>query len=183
MDRLPPLVTGPDLYADLTRIDRPSARRGRRHGRGVSRARCKAESRCRAEGAARALSHSIPTASRGSSAKRRCWPRSIIRTSPRSTASKSRAMRARSCWSWSTVRRWPIVSHAARCRSSEALDRRASGRRRARSGAREGHHSSRPQAGEHQDRRNGAVKVLDFGLAKAFGRSPPPMSRRRQHRR
>ena len=51
-----------------------------------------------------------------------------------------------------------------------AADREAD-RRGARSGARAGHHPSRSQAREHQAAADGAVKVLDFGLAKALAPS------------
>ena len=40
------------------------------------------------------------------------------------------------------------------------------------SGARQGHHSSRPQAGEIKIAPNGVVKVLDFGLAKVWDGAP-----------
>ena len=49
----------------------------------------------------------------------------------------------------------------------EALRDRAPDRRGARGRARQGHRPSRPEAGEHQGHADGAVKVLDFGLAKA----------------
>ena len=45
---------------------------------------------------------------------------------------------------------------------------RAADRRGARGGAREGHHPSRSEAGQHQADADGTVKVLDFGLAKAL---------------
>ena len=48
--------------------------------------------------------------------------------------------------------------------------------RRARSGARAGHHPSRSEAREHQAAADGTVKVLDFGLAKAF--EPARLGRR-----
>ena len=51
----------------------------------------------------------------------------------------------------------------------DALRDRVAGRRGARGRAREGRHPSGPEAGEHQDHaREGKVKVLDFGLAKAM---------------
>ena len=100
------------------------------------------------------------TAGAGSSAKRACSPRSIIRTSARSTGSKTRTGFARSCWSWSRARRWPTASRAARSPFDDALTHRAPDRRCARGGAREGHRAPRPEAGQHQDharrRREGA---------------------------
>ena len=99
-------------------------------------------------------------AARGSSARRGCWRRSIIRTSARSTASRTPTASARSSSSSSKgetlaerLRGGPLPVH-------EALDDRAADRRRARSGAREGHRPPRSQAGQHQDharrRREGA---------------------------
>ena len=50
----------------------------------------------------------------------------------------------------------------------EAMHDRPANRRRARSRARTGHRSPRSEAGEHQSRADGTVKVLDFGLAKSM---------------
>ena len=50
-----------------------------------------------------------------------CSPLSITRTSPRSTASKSRRRAARWCWSWSRARRWPNASRTGRSPLHEAL--------------------------------------------------------------
>ena len=67
----------------------------------------------------------------------------------------------------SKAKRWPIGSRPA----PALLDRRSArhrsaDRRRARSGAREGHRPSRSEAGQHHAHADGHVKVLDFGLAK-----------------
>ena len=79
------------------------------------------------------------------------------------------------------------ASRAGRCRSARRSDREAD-RRRARSRARAGHHPSRSETGQHQARADGSVKVLDFGLAKALGRTrrlaaPIRPTRRRSRRR
>ena len=59
---------------------------------------------------------SIPIASRDSSGKRMCSRRSIIRTSPRSTASRSRTARRLWCWSWSMGRHSQTESRSHRFR-------------------------------------------------------------------
>ena len=87
----------------------------------VYRARHQARSRRRAEDHLRTHSRSIPIASHGSSARRRCWRRSIIRTLPPSTASRTAVTRTRSCWSSWKARRWPIGSRAAPIPLDEAL--------------------------------------------------------------
>ena len=51
-----------------------------------------------------------PNAWRDSSAKRRCWPRSTIRTSGRFTGSRTAARRTRWSSNWSRARRWPSAS-------------------------------------------------------------------------
>ena len=78
------------------------------------------------------------TGSRASSAKRGCWRRSTIRTSPRSTASRRPIDTgfARWCSSWSRVRRSPSASPAAPMPLDEALPIVATDRRRARGRAR-----------------------------------------------
>ena len=58
-------------------------------GEVLSSSRYEAQARRRVENAARVASPTIPIGWRGSSARRRCSPRSITRTSRRSTASKS----------------------------------------------------------------------------------------------
>ena len=132
------------------------------------------------QGSARARSRPTRTGSLASSAKRRCSRRSIIRTSRRSTASRSRLVCARSSWSWS--RADARGSHRARADSGRrgAADRPAD-RRSARGGARAGHHPSRSQAREHQDRADGTVKVLDFGSAKAMRAAVRVIRRARSH--
>ena len=70
----------------------------------------------------------------------------------------------RSSWNWSRARR-----SRGRCRSSTSARSTRGRSRRARSRAREGHRPSRSEAGQHQGHTRRAVKVLDFGLAKATG--------------
>ena len=98
---------------------------------------------------------------RASSARRGCWPRSTIRTSARSTGSRRRTASAALVLELSKAQTLGrAAGRRGRCRSPEALDDRAPDRRRARSGAREGHRPPRSEAGQHQDhagrRREGA---------------------------
>ena len=133
-------------------------------------------------------SPSIPTGSRASSAKRRCWPRSIIRTSPRSTASKNRtALGRRSCWSWSRDRRSPIASRSGPIARRRGAADRAADRGGARSGARARDHPSRSQAREYQaaTRRHGegaGLRPREGAGAPAGTRAGDARRRRRRSR-
>ena len=91
-----------------------------------------ARTRRRAEDPPRALRRAIPTASRASSARRRRSRPSIIRTSPRSTASRSPAAGGPWSWSWSTGRTLAEIGSLAeplprptRCRWPGRLPRRS----------------------------------------------------------
>ena len=84
---------------------------------------------------------------RASSARRRCWPRSTIRTSPRSTASsetRRRALPRAGARRGRGARR--AARSAARSRFREALGSPARSRTRFRGGAREGSRPPRPEA-------------------------------------
>ena len=95
-------------------------------------------------------SRTTPHGSRVSAAKRRCSPRSTIRTSRRSTVWTRPTARSFSRWNWSRAR---TCRQAHRARTDPdrrgAPDRQAD-RRSARSRAREGDHPSRSEAGEHR---------------------------------
>ncbi len=81
-------------------------RRGR-HGRRLPRDRLEAEARGRDQGPPRGVRRATRTASPASSARRRSSPSSSTRTSPRSTASRSRAASAPSSWSSCRARTSP----------------------------------------------------------------------------
>ncbi len=62
------------------------------------------------------------------------------------------------------------ASRAGRYRSTRRMRIRETDRRRPRGRAREGHRASRPQARRTSgSRKTASVKLLDFGLAKAYG--------------
>ena len=95
----------PRLPPRTVRDHRP-ARRGRDGGR-LPGDRLEAEARGRDQGPPRGVRRATPSASPGSSARRRSWPSSSTRTSPRSTASRSRTASAPSSWSSSRARTSP----------------------------------------------------------------------------
>ena len=103
----------------------------------------------------RARSPPTPIDWRASSAKRACWPRSTTRTSARSTASR-RAADVRALV-LELVEGQTLAERIARgpLRCDGGAGDRAADRRCARGGAREGHRSSRPEAGQHQGHARG----------------------------
>ena len=121
----------------------------------VYRARdTQAQSRRRDQGAARRRSPPIPSGWRASSARRRCSPRSTIRTSRRSTASRKSsgtpALVMELVEGEDLARR---ASRAAPMPARRGARDRAADRRGARGRARAGHRPPRPQAGERQGAR------------------------------
>ncbi len=113
----------------------------------------------------------IPTARtvRARSARARVAQPSAHRRDLRRRRGRRHARRSSS--SSSRARRWRSGLRAAPLAAGRSAADRAADRRRARGGAREGHRPPRPEAGQHQDHaRRQSVKVLDFGLAKAWRR-------------
>ena len=110
----------------------------------------------------------IPSGWRASVVKRTCSPRSTIRTSPPSMASRSRARRSRSPWSSSAARVSRTVWQAGAIPVSEALDI-------ARQIA-QGLEAAHEKGIVHRDLKpanikiagDGTVKLLDFGLARGW---------------
>ena len=163
------------VSSDHTRSSRPSARAGWARSIARTTASWDATSRSRS---CRRTSQRTPSVVPASRAKPVSWLRSIIRTSARSTGSRTSMGRRRWSSSWSRARPLPIGSRAGRCRSAEAL---AIARQLAEAldAAHEnGHRPSRSETGEHRaaehvERFGGSVsdlraKVLDFGLAKTM---------------
>ena len=139
-----------------------------RHGRGLC-ARDTPLARRRDQGPRRESFATIPSGSRDSSARPKSSRRSTIHISRRSTGFERPPGRVSALVMelvdgrglWRTAR-------ARRDEGGRGAADRAPDRLRARSGARARHHPSRSQAGEYQGHPDGAVKVLDFGLAKAI---------------
>ena len=138
----------------------------------VYRARdTQARARRRDQDPAGARSRATRIGWRASSARRGCSPRSTIRTSARSTASKRRAADGRRPGPRARVDGDDARADAsprADCRSPRRC--RSRGRSPTRSRRRtKGHRPPRPEARRtSRSRPTGAVKVLDFGLAKAL---------------
>ena len=106
-------------------------------GEVYQRTRRQARARCGHQSPAGSLSRMIPNGSPVFSAKRRCWLRSIIPTSPRFTDWSSPTARAISSWSWCPARRCKSASDATgrfqskkRCRSQNRSPRHSKPRTR-----------------------------------------------------
>ena len=98
--------------------------------------------------------------------------RSIIRTSPRSTASKRpNGVAVPRPGTRRRRRRSPIGSRAGRCRSTRRWRSRARSRRRSKPRTRRGSSTATSSRPTSRSRATGTVKVLDFGLAKALDRT------------
>ena len=110
----------------------------------------------------------IPDDLPASNARRTSSPRSTIRTSRTSTASRSRTARVRSSWNWSRVRRSRIASRNGPIPLDEALPIAKQIAEALEAAHEHGiiHRDLKPA--NIKVRPDGAVKVLDFGLAKAL---------------
>ena len=154
----------------------------RRHGRGLSGARhrsCTARSRSKS---CPRRSPTIPDVSPAFSAKRTSWRRSIIRTSPRSTASRNRPARRRRSWSWSWSRARTVASgsRAAPMPLDEALPIAKQIAEALEAAHEQGDHPPRSQARQHQGpaRRHREGARLRFGEGDGTRRRPHGERRR-----